>query len=60
MNQERLNKLIDAISTLVREIVTEIVDMEESNDEKEGDTKSDTIKAVNHQRLPLMPSDVQV
>ena len=39
MNQERLNKLIDAISTLVREIVTEIVDMEENNDEKEGDTQ---------------------
>ena len=39
MNQERLNKLIDAISTLVREIVTEIVDMEDNNDEKEGDTK---------------------
>ena len=41
MNQERLDKLIDAISTLVREIVTEIVDMEENNDEKEeGDTES--------------------
>ena len=41
MNQERLNKLIDAISTLAREIVTEIVDMEENNDEKEeGDTES--------------------
>ena len=39
MNQERLNKLIDAISTLVREIVTEIVDMEVNNDEKEGDTQ---------------------
>ena len=39
MNQERLNKLIDAISTLVREIVTEIVDMEDNNDEKEGDTQ---------------------
>ena len=42
MNQERLDKLIEAISTLVREIVTEIVDMEENNDEKEeGDTQSD-------------------
>ena len=42
MNQERLDKLIDAISTLIREIVTEIVDMEENNDEKEeGDTQSD-------------------
>ena len=41
MNQERLDKLIDAISTLIREIVTEIVDMEENNDEKEeGDTES--------------------
>ena len=41
MNQERLDKLIDAISTLVREIVTEIVDMEENKDEKEeGDTES--------------------
>lgn len=41
MNQERLDKLIDAISTLIREIVTEIVDMEENNDEKEeGDTQS--------------------
>ena len=41
MNQKRLDKLIDAISTLVREIVTEIVDMEENNDEKEeGDTES--------------------
>ena len=39
MNQERLDKLIDAISTLVREIVTEIVDREENNDEKEGDTQ---------------------
>ena len=39
MNQKRLNKLIDAISTLIREIVTEIVDMEENNDEKEGDTQ---------------------
>ena len=39
MNQDRLNKLIDAISTLVREIVTEIVDMEDNNDEKEGDTQ---------------------
>ena len=42
MNQKRLDKLIEAISTLVREIVTEIVDMEENNDEKEeGDTQSD-------------------
>ena len=42
MNQERLDKLIEAISTLIREIVTEIVDMEENNDEKEeGDTQSD-------------------
>ena len=41
MNQERLDKLIEAISTLIREIVTEIVDMEENNDEKEeGDTES--------------------
>ena len=41
MNQKRLDKLIDAISTLIREIVTEIVDMEENNDEKEeGDTES--------------------
>ena len=41
MNQDRLNKLIDAISTLVREIITEIVDMEENKDEKEeGDTES--------------------
>ena len=41
MNQEKLDKLIDAVSTLVREIVTEIVDMEENNDEKEeGDTES--------------------
>ena len=41
MNQERLDKLIDAISTLIREIVTEIVDTEDSNDEKEeGDTES--------------------
>ena len=40
MNQERLDKLIDAISTLIREIVTEIVDMEDNNDEKEeGDTE---------------------
>ena len=39
MNQESLNKLFDAISTLVREIVTEIVDMEDNNDEKEGDTQ---------------------
>ena len=40
MNQERLDKLIEAISTLIREIVTEIVDMEENNDEKEeGDTQ---------------------
>ena len=39
MNQKRLDKLIDAISTLVREIVTEIVDMEDNNDEKEGDTQ---------------------
>ena len=42
MNQERLDKLIEAISTLIREIVTEIVDMEGNNDEKEeGDTQSD-------------------
>ena len=41
MNQERLDKLIEAISTLVRVILTEIVDMEENNDEKEeGDTES--------------------
>ena len=41
MNQKRLNKLIDSISIFVREIVTEIVDMEENNDEKEeGDTES--------------------
>ena len=33
MNQERLDKLIDAISTLVREIVTEIVDMEDNNED---------------------------
>ena len=39
MNQKRLDKVIDAISTLVREIVTEIVDTEDSNDEKEGDTQ---------------------
>ena len=40
MNQERLDKLIEAISTLIREIVTEIVDMEDNNDEKEeGDTE---------------------
>ena len=40
MNQEKLDKLIDAVSTLVREIVTEIVNMEDSNDdEKEGDTQ---------------------
>ena len=42
MNQKRLDKLIEAISTLIREIVTEIVDMEDNNDEKEeGDTQSD-------------------
>ena len=29
MNQEKLDKLIDAVSTLIREIVTEFIDIEQ-------------------------------